>query len=100
GVRRRPEGVGGRARLPRAALRPGRGDLAPGATRGGGPGGAGGGSPVGAGAVRLRPPPREIHLVIRITVCAAIAWQISLWAGASQPPVFAALVPLVAIKYD
>jgi uncharacterized membrane protein YgaE (UPF0421/DUF939 family) len=55
---------------------------------------------VGAGAVKLRPPPREIHLVVRITVCAAIAWQISLWAGASQPPVFAALVPLVAIKDD
>ena len=50
--------------------------------------------------MRLRPPPREIHLVIRITVCAALAWQISLWAGASQPPVFAALVPLVAIKDD
>jgi len=50
--------------------------------------------------VRLRPPPREIHLVIRITVCGALAWQTSLWAGASQPPVFAALVPLVAIKDD
>jgi uncharacterized membrane protein YgaE (UPF0421/DUF939 family) len=50
--------------------------------------------------VRLRPPPREIHLIVRITVCAAIAWQISLWAGVKQPPVFAALVPLVAIKED
>ena len=50
--------------------------------------------------MKLRPSPREIHLIVRIVVCAAIAWQISLWAGASQPPVFAALVPLVAIKED
>lgn len=43
---------------------------------------------------------REAAQAARITVCAAVAWQIALWLGASNPPVFAALVPLVALQGD
>jgi uncharacterized membrane protein YccC len=43
---------------------------------------------------------REAAQAARITVCAACAWQIALWLGASNPPVFAALVPLVALQGD
>jgi uncharacterized membrane protein YccC len=43
---------------------------------------------------------REAAQAARITVCAAVAWQITLWLGASNPPVFAALVPLVALQGD
>ncbi|MFD7613821.1 aromatic acid exporter family protein [Streptomyces sp. NPDC059828] len=37
-------------------------------------------------------------VVARITVTAAVAWQTSVWLGADQPPVFAALVPLFAMR--
>lgn len=43
---------------------------------------------------------REAAQAARITVCAACAWQIALWLGASNPPVFAALVPLLALQGD
>lgn len=36
----------------------------------------------------------------RIVVTAVVAWQCALWLGADQPPVFAALVPLVALHGD
>ncbi|MBT2450846.1 hypothetical protein J7F03_27985 [Streptomyces sp. ISL-43] len=36
----------------------------------------------------------------RIVVTAAVAWQVALWLGADQPPVFAAIVPLVALRGD
>ena len=50
----------------------------------------------GAGATARR----EAALSARITICAAVAWQITLWLGASNPPVFAALVPLIALQGD
>ncbi|MET9852838.1 FUSC family protein [Streptomyces sp. NPDC006450] len=36
----------------------------------------------------------------RIVVTVALAWQVALWLGADQPPVFAAIVPLVALRGD
>ncbi|MCX5409545.1 FUSC family protein [Streptomyces sp. NBC_00335] len=36
----------------------------------------------------------------RILVTVAAAWQAALWLGADQPPVFAAIVPLVALRGD
>lgn len=36
----------------------------------------------------------------RIVVTAAVAWQVTLWLGADRPPVFAAFVPLVALRGD
>ncbi|MFD4240293.1 aromatic acid exporter family protein [Streptomyces sp. NPDC058525] len=36
----------------------------------------------------------------RIVVTVAAAWQVALWLGARQPPVFAAIVPLVALRGD
>ncbi|MFE9566311.1 FUSC family protein [Streptomyces sp. NPDC006487] len=36
----------------------------------------------------------------RIVVTVAAAWQAALWLGAEQPPVFAAMVPLVALRGD
>lgn len=36
----------------------------------------------------------------RIVVTVAVAWQVALWLGADQPPVFAAIVPLVALRGD
>lgn len=36
----------------------------------------------------------------RIVVTVAAAWQAALWLGADQPPVFAAMVPLVALRGD
>jgi len=43
---------------------------------------------------------REAAQAARITICAAVAWQLTLWLGASNPPVFAALVPIVALQGD
>ncbi|MEU2158682.1 FUSC family protein [Streptomyces sp. NPDC019396] len=40
----------------------------------------------------------EGPVVARITVTAGVAWQASVWLGADQPPVFAALVPLFAMR--
>ncbi|MFJ6636223.1 aromatic acid exporter family protein [Streptomyces sp. NPDC091376] len=36
----------------------------------------------------------------RIVVTVAAAWQTALWLGADQPPVYAAIVPLVALRGD
>jgi uncharacterized membrane protein YccC len=36
----------------------------------------------------------------RIVVTVAVSWQIALWLGADQPPVYAAVVPLVALRGD
>ncbi|MFE2252337.1 FUSC family protein [Streptomyces lavendulae] len=36
----------------------------------------------------------------RIAVTVVAAWQTALWLGADQPPVFAAIVPLVALRSD
>ncbi|MFF4901929.1 aromatic acid exporter family protein [Streptomyces sp. NPDC001068] len=36
----------------------------------------------------------------RILVIAVICWQAALWAGADQPPVFAAIVPLLCLRDD
>lgn len=36
----------------------------------------------------------------RMVVTVAAAWQAALWLGADQPPVFAAMVPLVALRGD
>ncbi|MGP3690668.1 FUSC family protein [Streptomyces sp. IBSNAI002] len=36
----------------------------------------------------------------RIVVTVAVAWETALWLGAEQPPVYAAVVPLVALRGD
>ncbi|WP_316770839.1 FUSC family protein [Streptomyces sasae] len=36
----------------------------------------------------------------RILVIALLCWQAALWAGADQPPVFAAIVPLLCLRGD
>ncbi|MCG7208274.1 FUSC family protein [Streptomyces arenae] len=36
----------------------------------------------------------------RILVIAVICWQTALWAGADQPPVFAAIVPVLCLRGD
>ncbi|RSS83611.1 aromatic acid exporter family protein [Streptomyces sp. WAC06614] len=36
----------------------------------------------------------------RIVVTVVVAWQAALWLGADQPPVYAAIVPLVALRGD
>ncbi|MEV7418386.1 FUSC family protein [Streptomyces sp. NPDC089919] len=36
----------------------------------------------------------------RILVTAVVGWQVTLWLGADQPPVYAAIVPLVALRGD
>ncbi|MFG2938145.1 FUSC family protein [Streptomyces sp. NPDC048282] len=36
----------------------------------------------------------------RILVVAVACWQVALWAGADQPPVFAAIVPLLCLRGD
>ncbi|WP_189263365.1 FUSC family protein [Streptomyces fuscichromogenes] len=37
---------------------------------------------------------------MRILVIAVLCWQTALWAGADQPPVFAAIVPLLSLRGD
>jgi hypothetical protein len=49
------------------------------------------------GAVRAALP-REGPSVVRIVVAAAVSWQACVWLGATQPPVYAVIVPLVAIR--
>jgi uncharacterized membrane protein YgaE (UPF0421/DUF939 family) len=36
----------------------------------------------------------------RVVVTVVVAWQVALWLGAHQPPVYAAIVPLVALRGD
>ena len=42
--------------------------------------------------------PTEGRVVLRILVAAAVAWELCEWLGATQPPVFAVIVPLVALR--
>jgi uncharacterized membrane protein YgaE (UPF0421/DUF939 family) len=42
--------------------------------------------------------PVEVPYLIRIVVAAAVSWQLSVWLGATQPPVYAVIVPLVAMR--
>ena len=36
--------------------------------------------------------------VLRILVAAALSWQLCIWLGADQPPIFAVIVPIVALR--
>ena len=36
--------------------------------------------------------------IARILVAAAVSWELCVWLGATQPPVFAVVVPLVAMR--
>lgn len=42
--------------------------------------------------------PREGPSVVRIVVASAVSWQVCVWLGATQPPIYAVIVPLVAIR--
>ncbi|WP_326837096.1 FUSC family protein [Amycolatopsis rhabdoformis] len=42
----------------------------------------------------------EGPFAVRIVVTAAVAWQVCVWLGARQPPVFAVVVPLVSLRND
>lgn len=37
---------------------------------------------------------------LRIVITAVVGWQVCIWIGAQQPPVFAAVVPLIALRDD
>lgn len=47
-----------------------------------------------------RVPRGEVAGAARIVVTVVVAWQVALWLGADQPPVYAAVVPLVALRGD
>ncbi|GAA3378404.1 hypothetical protein GCM10017750_28060 [Streptomyces racemochromogenes] len=47
-----------------------------------------------------RVPPGEVAGAARIVVTVVVAWQVAVWLGADQPPVYAAVVPLVALRGD
>lgn len=54
-----------------------------------------------AGSVRTRLRGRfrtEGPQVIRIVIAAALSWQICVWLGAQQPPVFAVVLPVLALR--
>lgn len=36
--------------------------------------------------------------VLRIVIAAAVSWQVCVWLGAAQPPIFAVLVPVLALR--
>jgi hypothetical protein len=36
--------------------------------------------------------------IARILVAAAVSWELCVWLGATQPPVFAVVVPLLAMR--
>ncbi|MFC5061646.1 FUSC family protein [Actinomycetospora atypica] len=42
--------------------------------------------------------PTEGRVLLRILVAAAVAWELCVRLGATQPPVFAVIVPLVALR--
>ncbi|WP_035791496.1 aromatic acid exporter family protein [Kitasatospora mediocidica] len=46
---------------------------------------------------RLRP---QLPAMARILVASVLSWQIAWWLGATSPPVYAALVPLLALRSD
>lgn len=47
-----------------------------------------------AGAERSR----ELRHIVRVVTAGCISWQICIWLGADAPPVFAVIVPIVAIQ--
>lgn len=42
----------------------------------------------------------ELPQIARIVIVAAVGWQVCLWLGAQNPPIYAVLVPLVSLKSD
>ncbi|ACV77398.1 hypothetical protein Namu_0989 [Nakamurella multipartita DSM 44233] len=42
----------------------------------------------------------ELPQIARIVIVAAVGWQVCLWLGAQDPPIYAVLVPLVSLKSD
>ncbi|MGH9270568.1 MAG: FUSC family protein [Ilumatobacteraceae bacterium] len=44
--------------------------------------------------------PRELPQVARIVVAGTVSWLIAAWLGAPEPPVYAVLVPLLAMRED
>ena len=42
--------------------------------------------------------PTEARQVVRIVVAATVSWQLCVWLGATQPPVYAVIVPVVALR--
>ena len=42
--------------------------------------------------------PTEGGYAIRIVSAAAVSWQLCVWLGASQPPIYALIVPIVAMR--
>lgn len=42
----------------------------------------------------------EIPQFARIVIVAAVGWQICVWLGATVPPIYAVIVPLVSLKSD
>lgn len=53
------------------------------------------GSPSGTLGARLR---TEGPQILRILVAAALSWQVCVWLGAAEPPIFAVIVPLVSLR--
>ncbi|MFE9565994.1 FUSC family protein [Streptomyces sp. NPDC006487] len=59
------------------------------------------GTPVAAYSDRIRTiVAADGPAAARILVTAVVGWQVALWLGADQPPVYAAIVPLVALRGD
>jgi uncharacterized membrane protein YgaE (UPF0421/DUF939 family) len=42
----------------------------------------------------------ELPQIARIVIVAAVGWQTCIWLGATVPPIYAVLVPLVSLKSD
>lgn len=42
----------------------------------------------------------ELPQIARIVIVAAVGWQVCVWLGASLPPIYAVIVPLVSLKSD
>ena len=42
----------------------------------------------------------ELPQIARIVIVAAVGWQACIWLGATVPPIYAVLVPLVSLKAD
>lgn len=48
----------------------------------------------------VRAAPRELPHIARIVVAGSVSWLIAAWLGAPEPPVYAVLVPLLAMHED
>lgn len=58
-------------------------------------------SPTGGHIARVRERfALEWPAAARVVVTVTVAWQVAVWLGADQPPVYAAIVPLVALRGD